>query len=182
MKKSVLFFLGVLLALALMGCRTTVDFTTNKVGWSDYAVVAVKDFEPMGVVTVTATEVLTAGPFEIVQTYTGSRVTYADLMAEAVKLGADDIINVRIDVNGDFTASVFDRLTGWNCTYTYTGTALAIKYGEKVDTKTQQGHFTSVRDGLETTIGNEYSHGLVGDNPQYILKENFNYNYNYLLP
>jgi uncharacterized protein YbjQ (UPF0145 family) len=146
MKKSVLVFLGGLLALTLMGCSTTVDLTTNKTGWSDYAVVAVKDFEALGVVTVTATEVMTAGPFEIIQTYTGSSVTYADIMAEAVKLGADDIINVRIDVTSDYTVSVFDRLTGWSRTYVYTGTALAIKYGEKVDTKTQEGHFTSVRD------------------------------------
>jgi hypothetical protein len=177
MKKSVLVFLGVLLALALMGCSTTVDLTTNKMGWSDYAVVAVKDFEALGVVTLTATEVLTAGPFEIIETHTGSRVTYADLMAEAVKLGADDIINVRIDITGDYTASAFDRLTGWSRTYVYTGTALAIKYGEKVDTRTQEGHFTSVKNGLEATIGDEYSHGLVGDNPQLIYEESHGFNY-----
>jgi hypothetical protein len=57
-------------------------------------------------------------------------------MQEAAKLEADDIINVRIDMNDNYNSSAFGWMTGWVRTFTYTGTALAIKYTERMETQT----------------------------------------------
>ncbi len=59
---------------------------------------------------------------------TGKKVTYADLMAEAKKLGADDVINVRIDQRSESSFSPLQIISGYTSTTTYYGTALAIKY------------------------------------------------------
>lgn len=129
MKKS-FFAAAVLLAsmaLLTVGCSTT-DLTTNKTGWSDYAEIAVKDFEPVGVVRVTSKEVFKVGPFALKRSSIGSKVTYDMLIAEAVKLGAHDIINVRIDVVKKSSSSPFDFITGTTREVEYIGTALAIKY------------------------------------------------------
>ncbi len=129
MKKS-FFAAAVLLAsmaLLTVGCSTT-DLTTNKTGWSDYAEIAVKDFEPVGVVRVTSKEVFKIGPFALKRSSIGSKVTYDMLIAEAVKLGAHDIINVRIDVVKKSSSSPFDFITGTTREVEYIGTALAIKY------------------------------------------------------
>lgn len=102
--------------------------TTNKTGWSDYAEIAVKDFEPVGVVRVTSKEVFETGPFGFKKSSTGSKVTYDMLIAQAVKLGAHDIINVRIDVANKSSSGPFDYFKGTKKEIEYIGTALAIKY------------------------------------------------------
>lgn len=129
MKKSFLVAAVLLASVALLsvGCTTT-DLTTNKTGWSDYAEIAVKDFEPVGVVRVTSKEVFKVEPFGFKESRTGSKVTYDMLIAEAVKLGAHDIINVRIDVINRSSSSPFDTITGSTKEIEYIGTALAIKY------------------------------------------------------
>jgi hypothetical protein len=131
MKKRVLVLgmLGMVLAFGMMsmGCQST-HFSTNTVGWSNYADVAIKDYETLGVVTVKAEEVHKVGAFHFTDDHTGSNVTYADLLAEAAKLGADDIINVRIDRKTDSSKNLFSFFTGTTETWTYTGSALAIKY------------------------------------------------------
>jgi hypothetical protein len=126
MKKTIM-VLAVIIALVLASCETT-DFSTNQVGWSDYADIAVKDFESLGIVTLQAQEQIGFGPFQLTRYHTGSRVTYAGLFEEAKKLGADEIINVRIDVRTEEVTSPVDFFTGGKATHTYTGTALAIKY------------------------------------------------------
>jgi uncharacterized protein YbjQ (UPF0145 family) len=55
------------------------------------------------------------------------------LFAEAAAKGADDIVNVRIDVQTEEKTSPFDWLVGSQTTYTYTGTALAVKYTTPID-------------------------------------------------
>jgi len=125
--------LVVLAAIALASC-TSNDFTANVAGVSDSATVVVKDFVTLGIVTVRAEEVHHSGPLGFVKSVEGSKVTYADLMQEAAKLEADDIINVRIDMNANYVKGAFDWLTGWTRKYTYTGTALAIRYTDKLDT------------------------------------------------
>jgi uncharacterized protein YbjQ (UPF0145 family) len=87
----------------------------------------------VGIVTVQATETHYASALGIKKRVEGSNITFSDLMQEAAKLEADDIINVRIDTHANYTKSVFDWLTGWSRTYTYTGTALAIKYTDKLE-------------------------------------------------
>ena len=131
MKKLVLIFSA--LTLALAAC-TSNNFTANVAGASDYSTVVVKDFITLGIVTVHATEIHFSGPLGFNKSVEGSKITFADLMQEAARLEADDIINVRIDMNANYIKGAFDWITGWTRTYTYTGTALAIKYTDKLDT------------------------------------------------
>jgi hypothetical protein len=129
MKNSI--FIAILAVIALASCIST-DYTANMMGASDYATVAVKDFVTLGIITVRATETHYSSPFGFKKQIEGSKVTYSDLMQEAAKLEADDIINVRIDMNANYTKGAFDWLTGWYRTYNHTGTALAIKYTDKL--------------------------------------------------
>jgi hypothetical protein len=131
MKKTV-FFAVILAALVMASCTTT-DVSTNRVGWSDYVDLAAKDFQSLGVVALKTQEVVSVSPLHMVSDHTGSRVTYAALFDEASKLGADDITNVRIDMQVEQKTTPFDWLIGSKTTYTYTGTALAIKYTAPID-------------------------------------------------
>jgi len=145
-------FLTIMLmvALVLAGCAST-DYTANMSGASDYATVAVKDFVTLGIVTVGTTEIHYASPFGVIKRIEGAKITYADLMQEAAKLEADDIINVRIDVHTNYSGSVFDWFTGWTRTYTHTGTALAIKYTDKLDSRDVDPQLTGVPKAPEAT-------------------------------
>ena len=129
MRKLVL----IITAFFLAAC-TSNNFSANVAGSSDYSTVVVKDFTTLGIVTVYSTEVHFSGPLGFTKSVEGSKITFADLMEEAAKLEADDIINVRIDMNSNYTKGAFDWITGWSRTYTYTGTALAIKYTGRLDT------------------------------------------------
>jgi hypothetical protein len=137
-------------ALVLAGCAST-DYTANMSGASDYATVAVKDFVTLGIVTVEKTETHYASPFGVIKRKKKKKITYADLMQEAAKLEGDDIINVRIDVTTNYSGSVFDWLTGWTRTYTHTGTALAIKYTDKLDSKDVDPQLTGIPKAPEST-------------------------------
>jgi hypothetical protein len=120
-------------------------------GASDYATVAVKDFVTLGIVTVETTEVHYASPFGAIKRIEGSKITYADLLQKAAELEGDDIINVRIDVTTNYSGSVFDWLTGWTRTYIHTGTALAIKYTDKLDSKDVDPQLTGIPKAPEST-------------------------------
>jgi uncharacterized protein YbjQ (UPF0145 family) len=134
MKKSWM-VLAVLMVLSLTGCSTT-QFSDELAGRTDYVNMAVKDFEGLGIIFVESVEEFTAGPFGFKKTHTGSRITYADLLTKAAELGADDIANIRIDITTDHIKNNFvDFFRGYKITYTYTGTALAIKYTTAVDIK-----------------------------------------------
>ncbi|MGP1587992.1 MAG: hypothetical protein ACTTHG_06565 [Treponemataceae bacterium] len=145
MKKSFLMatVLFATVALLTVGCTTT-HLTTNKTGWSDYAEIALKDFEPVGVVRVTSKEVFRTEPFGVKKSSTGSKITYDMLIAEAVKMGAHDIINVRIDVANKTASTPFDFITGSTKEVEYIGTALAIKYKGSPD---QAGRYDGSRKG-----------------------------------
>lgn len=117
----------------MLAACTTTNYTANMAGASDYATVAVKDFVTLGIVTVRATETHYSSPFGFKKHIEGSKITYSDLMQEAAKLEADDIINVRIDMNASYTKGAFDWLIGWTRTYNHIGTALAIKYTGKLE-------------------------------------------------
>ncbi|MDR2480296.1 MAG: hypothetical protein LBD48_13440 [Treponema sp.] len=134
MMKKLGLSLLVLLLILTAGCTST-NYSANMSGVSDYSTVVVKDYTAMGIVTVHATEIHSAGPLGFVKTVEGSKVTYSALMQEAARLGADDIINVRIDMTASYRTTAFDWISGWTRTYTYTGTALAIKYSEKLETQ-----------------------------------------------
>jgi uncharacterized protein YbjQ (UPF0145 family) len=128
---------------ALAACKTT-DYAGNVSGASDHAAIAVKDFVTLGIVTVQAVEIHHSGPFGISKKVEGKKITYADLMQEAAKLEANDIINVRIDMHSNYRKGAFDWLTGWTRVYTHTGTALAIKYTDKLDSKIPDSQLTGI--------------------------------------
>ena len=120
-------------------------------GVSDYSTVVVKDFTSLGIITVRATEIHQSGPFGFKKSVQGSKITFSDLMQEAAKLEADDIINVRIDMNVNYTQSIFDFFTGWTRTFSYTGTALAIKYTNMLNTETGDPQLTTLPKVPEAT-------------------------------
>jgi uncharacterized protein YbjQ (UPF0145 family) len=129
--KNSIFIVIIMAVFALTACTTT-DYTANTAGASDYATVAVKAFVTLGIVTVRTEEIHHSGPFGFKKSIEGSKITYSDLMQEAAKLEADDIINVRIDMNANYTKGAFEWFTGWTRTYNHIGTALAIKYTDKL--------------------------------------------------
>lgn len=136
--------LGVVAGVLTLAACTTANYSSNVAGAADYAAIAVKDFVTLGIVTVKTTETHYCSPFGFVRRIEGSKITFADLMQEAAKLEADDIINVRVDVNASYTKGAFDWLVGWSRTYTHTGTALAIKYTDKLDSDTTDSHLSSI--------------------------------------
>jgi uncharacterized protein YbjQ (UPF0145 family) len=141
--KKIGMVLAVLMLLTLFGCSTT-QFSNELAGRTDYVNMAIKDFEGLGIIFVESVEEFTVGPLGFKKTHTGSRITYADLLTKAAELGADDIANIRIDVNTDHIKNNFvDFFSGYKITYTYTGTALAIKYTSAVDL--QAGDVNSLR-------------------------------------
>jgi uncharacterized protein YbjQ (UPF0145 family) len=149
MKKSVFVILTVA-AVVFLGC-TSNNYTANVSGASDYSTVAVKDFVSLGIITVRSQEVHQSGPLGSSKSVEGSKITFADLMQEAAKLEADDIINVRIDMNTNYSKTGFSWLTGWVRVYTYTGTALAIKYTDKLETQTSDPQLGGLPRGPEST-------------------------------
>jgi hypothetical protein len=128
MKKRCIIISGIIAVLFVMSSCNTVQMSTNLVGWSDYAGIVVKDYEVVGIVTLDTTETFVYGPLGLSNTHTGSKITYADLMSEAQKLGAHDIINVRIDRYDDSNTNLLSKLSGYTEYIKYSATALAIKY------------------------------------------------------
>jgi uncharacterized protein YbjQ (UPF0145 family) len=123
---------AVLFAIALLCSCATTNLTSNRTGWSDYATVAIKDYTVVGIVRVVSEEVTRRGFLGIAHSRTGSQVTYDLLVSEAKRLGADDIINVRIDRTDKSLHGIFDWLVGYTEKYAYTANALAIKYTQAV--------------------------------------------------
>jgi uncharacterized protein YbjQ (UPF0145 family) len=123
---------AVLIAVALLCSCTTTNLASNRTGWSDYATVAIKDYTVVGIVRVVSEEVTRRGFLGIAKSHKGSQVTYDLLVSEAKKIGADDIINVRIDRTDKSLHGIFDWLVGYTEKYAYTANALAIKYTQAV--------------------------------------------------
>jgi uncharacterized protein YbjQ (UPF0145 family) len=149
MKKIIILSMMVLI-IVLAGCASN-NYTASLTGAADNSTIAVKDFVTLGIITVRSTEIHKCGPFGISRSVQGSKITFADLMQEAAKLESDDIINVRIDINTSYSKTAFDWLTGWTRTYSYTGTALAIKYTEKVDIEVADPQLSSLPKTPETS-------------------------------
>jgi uncharacterized protein YbjQ (UPF0145 family) len=138
-----------LIAAALLGACTTTNLASNRTGWSDYATVAIKDYAVVGIVRVVSEEVTKRGFLGIVHSHKGSQVTYDLLVSEAKKIGADDIINVRIDRTDKSLHGIFDWLVGYTEKYAYTANALAIKYTQAIAGSFADG------DGGPSSMGGE---------------------------
>jgi hypothetical protein len=118
-----------LVAVVLVGACTTTNLGSNTTGWSDYAAIAIKDYTVVGIVRVTSEEIKKRSIFGIVDSHKGSQITYDMLIKEAKALGADDIINVRIDrIDESVHIPILEWLIGYTEKYSYVGNALAIKY------------------------------------------------------
>ena len=111
----------------LVSCATTnpyrEDYSFPHSGTFNDATIVTKDYQTLGIVFAKSTEV-----FDANGNHTGSKITHEMLMLEAQKLGADDVINVRIDVNHVENFFAIGELI--STTYNYTASALAIKYSE----------------------------------------------------
>jgi uncharacterized protein YbjQ (UPF0145 family) len=145
----------VLLAVVLLSSCTTTNLASNRTGWSDYATIAIKDYTIVGIVRVVSEEVTRRGFLGIASSHTGSQVTYDLLIGEAKKLGADDIINVRIDRTDESHRGIFDWLVGYTEMYAYTANALAIRY-----TQAAAGHYADFASDPSGTRGGNGLSGL----------------------
>ncbi len=126
---KVLGFGASLAAAVLLGACATTNLGSNKIGWSDYATIAIKDYAIVGIVRVTSEETNERSVFGIVTSHKGSQITYDMLIQEAKALGADDIINVRVDrVDESSHIPMLEWLIGYTERCSYIGTALAITY------------------------------------------------------
>ena len=137
---KVLFLMPVFIILT--GCSTTITAQREKVtltGKIDQIILVEKNFTVLGIIFLTSTAIIDSNG-SIIE---GSPVTYEMLMKEAQKLGADDVVNLRIDEIQKNTE--IQKLNHENIDYqqsittvskriivqreiTYNATALAIKY------------------------------------------------------
>lgn len=133
MKKILGLFM--VLALFFVSCASQpkVDYAYPQSGTiNDAAPIPMKDYQTLGIIFVESTEIIDGNG-----NHYGSKITNAMLMREAAKLGADDIINLRIDVQeihelipGNELISGIGMVS--QITYKYTATALAIKYTDVI--------------------------------------------------
>ena len=111
----------------LITCRT-VDIAVPLAGRIENAALVSKNYEVIDTVTVSSTETRSASPLGLVRRVEGSKITFSDLILAAASLDADDIIDIRIDMNISARTGPLDWLKGWERTFTYTGQAIAIRY------------------------------------------------------
>jgi len=104
--------------------------------------IVVKDYVSLGIIFVKSTEVV-----DTKNNHTGSKITYEMLMLEAQKLNADDVINIKIDVNQKEEIFTEAGISYTRTTYDYTASALAIKYTTAVSSTA-----ASVSNALEQTL------------------------------
>ena len=145
MKKFFVVIIAAAILAAISGCKSF-DLTTNKVGWSNYADISVKDFTVLGIISIESQEVFKYGPFGFRKSIRGSRIVWSDLMSEATRLGADDVINVRIEERNqnDRRPGIIEFFTGYTTTWRYKATALAVTYTEAVD-RQKSGRWDSLK-------------------------------------
>jgi hypothetical protein len=117
-------------ALALLAGCTTIDYSSPLAGHYDTVGTVVKNFNVIGTVSVNSAEKHSASPLGFVKKVEGAKITYNDLMIEAALVDADDIIDVRIDMNTGGKTTFIDWLKGWERTFTYTGKAIAVQYAD----------------------------------------------------
>ena len=114
------------MVFSFISCTTTtspvVNYSYPDSGTFNDEEIGVKDYVTLGIIFVKSSEVVDGNG-----NHSGSKITYEMLMLEAQKLGADDVINIRIDINREEEYSPGERLP-FRITFNYTASALAIKY------------------------------------------------------
>jgi len=135
-----------------------VDYNYPHDGSTNNAVLAVKDYETRGIIFVKSSEVVDGNG-----DHTGSKITYEMLMTEAQKLDADDVINIKIDVNQkeeivkDKIGNQFTRTT-----YNYTASALAIKYTAAIPVENRTNTSQDIGNTMVITKTETKSTGKIG--------------------
>ena len=131
MKKALLITCALAtLAMAFTSCVTT-HYESQATGDTlKMEQLAVKDYDIIGPVTVTATSSESQSFLMLHQKKEGSEVVYPMLLDAAIKAGGQDVINVRVSKKLDSVITL-GGIFGKEATYTYTATALAIKYNNK---------------------------------------------------
>lgn len=125
MKKHFLFLsITLIFVLAITSCNTT-NLSENQQGLSNKIELVKKDYDIVGFVNIRTTETITINFFGLIKNVQGSKPTYSALRIKAIQLGADDVIDVKIDKQ--ITKKEVYPFGG-NYTYTYYASALAIKY------------------------------------------------------
>jgi len=129
---SKLISIVVLSTFVFFSCTTNLPSVNYKYPYEGYfnnAALAVKDYEPVGIIIVKSSEMIDEDG-----NHTGSKITHEMLMLEAKNMDANDVINIRIDINEvkEIVRSNYYDIDIKRTTYNYTATALAIKYTKAV--------------------------------------------------
>jgi hypothetical protein len=119
MNKKLFLLAAAAVPFIFASCSGTVSLSVPLAGMTNIVPLPVKDFETRGIIFVKAQK-----KTDSKGNVSGSEVTYQMLLLEAQKLGADDVVNVRMDENVTVTGSGAGKVR----TSDYTATALAIKY------------------------------------------------------
>jgi len=138
--KKLLGFL-VLVVFILSSCSSTYVPPARNIsypheGQFNNAGLAVKDYDPVGIIFVKSSEIIDGDG-----NHTGSKITSEMIMMEAKKLDANDVINVKIDVNQvEEIVKGKDGFEITKTTYNYTATGLAIKYTRAITSESSSGN------------------------------------------
>jgi hypothetical protein len=133
--KNIAIAAGILLALglSLSSCESTTG-SVAKTGWAEYTVVPSKNYTVVGAIVIRGI---------------GFKTLNADLMDQAIKMGAHDIINVRID---------YEPST--NGPRILAATAIAIKYNDQTLTDKTATPAAGAAMSGETIIRNTSTGGI----------------------
>lgn len=143
--KKVLFASLAVLAVMFTSC-TTMNYEYQESGSTlSVTQLAVKDYDIVGPCKVEVTLTEKQDLFNVKKD--GSEVVYPLLLDKAIELGGQDVINVRVSKKEESTTTLYG-IFGKEATYTYTATALVIKYNNKnlqtVATYDKDGKLTNV--------------------------------------
>jgi len=132
------------IGIILMGCATQTNPTgTEKVLWSDYTLVPNKDYVVVGAVVVRGSSI---------------RTLNADLMEKAIEIGAHNIINVRVDIEQDYSKRI---IAASAVAIKYTDVTIKAKSASSTTTTTTTNGVSST-----TTVSNESESIFLGETGQ----------------
>jgi uncharacterized protein YbjQ (UPF0145 family) len=153
------FVIFIVLGLACANRPATQDSASENIsypmlGSSNNANIAIKDYRTVGIVFVNSQEV-----YDSNGEHTGSKITYEMFMREAAKLGADDVINIKIDANHKVEKGKDGSKSKTVTTFTYTGTGLAIKYTDAVSSSSsnRSSDLTNTDSNSDSSTGSNIS-------------------------
>ena len=144
-KKVFIWVILSVIGIILMGCATQPNPTgTEKVSWSDYTLVPSKDYVVVGAVVVRGSSI---------------RTLNADLMEKAIEIGAHNIINVRVDIEQDYSGKKIIAASA--VAIKYTDVTLKVKSASATTTTTTTNGVSNT-----TTVNNESEGIFMGETGQ----------------